>query len=154
MMKNFEFIIIKNCSVLFCYSMLVEISAERDRYLALSTSSAAAAARSEVELEKASNLEKMVRELQGKVASNGEVVKAMEAEKIQMQSSYEARLSESVAATETLKIALAEAQQDGKALTSQVSEREMKLKSIVAELEAERTRCQELQSGMGQKSNE
>ena len=31
---------------------------------------------------------------------------------------------------------------------------ELQLKGIVAELEAERTRCQELQSGMGQKSNE
>jgi predicted nucleic acid-binding Zn-ribbon protein len=134
--------------------MLVELSAERDRYLALSKSSAAASAVAELEAERASSLTKSVKDLQTQLSTAESRLQALQHEKTAMEAEHNTQLAAAAQTQADMKQSLATEQQRHETLASQASEVERRLQAVTAEAEAERRRCLELQAGLGAQSSE
>lgn len=135
-------------------SLLVEVGNERNRYLQLSSSSAAAAALAEDRAEQAAALTRTLRETQAQLAAGETALAELKAERAKTEGEYETHLRASIDSVNGLKASLSAGDKKCELLTDQVGGLEQQLRALTAELEAERGRCAELQSGLGQQGNE
>jgi len=134
--------------------MLVELSSERDRYLDLSKSHSATTTVCGIETEKNVTLNKTLRDLQAQLVSNENLLKELQSDKTNLQASFDTQASTAKQAIDDMKAVLTSEQQKNEELTNQATECERKLHALTEALEAEKKRCLDIQSGLGQKTNE